>query len=563
MSARTAEQPASRAAGLVRLLVPPLVAVLVLALFLDKAFTIDDPLFLWLAHHVRAHPLDFFGFDVIWTGTWEPMHEVTKNPPLTGYFIALAALLVGWSEVGLHAAFLVPAALAAAGIHALARRLAPRPLEAALIAILSPAFLVSSTNVMSDTSMLALFAWALWLWLRGVDEGRARDLVLAGLLAGLAALTKYFALALVPLFVAYGLLKRRRLGGWALGALPALLIVAAFELAAHRLYGHGLVLSAADYATEFRGKESAGALERAVVGLVFAGGSSVAALVYAPWLWSKRALGLAAALGALALALHRSWFPAAGILLETSIEMTFATALQIVLLALGGVSLVALAFAELARRRDAESWLLCLWVLGTFVFAAFVNWVNNGRSNLPMAPAVAILIARRLDARGAGRGPLLAGLAPAALIALLVTYADYAWANLVRSDARDLVAKYAGRTEALKFLGTWGFEYYMEQGGAVPVDGRKAVFQPGELLVIPTNNNKIDLKGVGEPYAELLANPRHARPFPLWTMSWENWAGFYASNYGPLPYAFGREVSDYYQIWRVKDAFQVKALEGR
>ena len=69
---------------------------------------------------------------------------------------------------------------------------------------------------------------------------------------------------------------------------------------------------------------------------------------------------------------------------------------QVVFWAVGGISVLALAFADVFRRRDAYSWLLLLWVFGTFLFTAFFNWTVNGRSLLPLAPAVGILIARRL-----------------------------------------------------------------------------------------------------------------------------------------------------------------------
>ena len=39
-------------------------------------------------------------------------------------------------------------------------------------------------------------------------------------------------------------------------------------------------------------------------------------------------------------------------------------------------------------RRDAL--LLALWILGTCVFAALLNWTTNGRSILPLVPAAAI-----------------------------------------------------------------------------------------------------------------------------------------------------------------------------
>ena len=69
------------------------------------------------------------------------MYEVSKNPPLGGYYIALAAELFGWSEVALHRAFLLPAAVSAGLSYSLARRLCSRPLEAALIGVATPAFL--------------------------------------------------------------------------------------------------------------------------------------------------------------------------------------------------------------------------------------------------------------------------------------------------------------------------------------------------------------------------------------------------------------------------------------
>ena len=78
--------------------------------------------FLKAARQIRSNPLDFYGFRVNWYGTEQPMWEVTKNPPLGSFFIALAAEVAGWSELALHLAFLLPAVAAALGTLALARR---------------------------------------------------------------------------------------------------------------------------------------------------------------------------------------------------------------------------------------------------------------------------------------------------------------------------------------------------------------------------------------------------------------------------------------------------------
>ena len=76
---------------------------------------------------------------------------VMKNPPFSCYFIALIALLFGCSENAMHCAFLLWAAAFAAGTYLLAARLCSRPFLAVCASLVTPVFLVSSTNVMCDT----------------------------------------------------------------------------------------------------------------------------------------------------------------------------------------------------------------------------------------------------------------------------------------------------------------------------------------------------------------------------------------------------------------------------
>ena len=131
------------------------ITVAVLAPFLDKAFHIDDPLFLWMAQQISKHPLDPYGFDVNWTSFPQPMWMVMQNPPFCSYFIAAAAAISGWSEVGLHLALILPAVAAVLGTYAIARRLCPNPTTAAILTLFTPVFLVSATNLMCDVILLA------------------------------------------------------------------------------------------------------------------------------------------------------------------------------------------------------------------------------------------------------------------------------------------------------------------------------------------------------------------------------------------------------------------------
>ncbi|HTV62701.1 MAG TPA: glycosyltransferase family 39 protein [Verrucomicrobiae bacterium] len=191
-----------------------MVTVAALAPFLAKPFNMDDPLFLWVAHQIQQHPANPYGFGVEWAWSAFPMWNITCNPPLTSYFIALWTEFFGWTELSLHLLFLIPSLAAILGTHRLARRLCRRPVAAALATLFTPAFLISSTTVMCDVWMLAFWIWAVALWLEGMEQKNLTRLAICSLLASLAPMAKYFGLCLVPLLAAYGFIHERRAGRW-------------------------------------------------------------------------------------------------------------------------------------------------------------------------------------------------------------------------------------------------------------------------------------------------------------------------------------------------------------
>lgn len=79
------------------------------------------------------------------------MSEVTKNPPLAGYYAALVGSVAGWSERVLHLAFLVPALAMVLGTYFLAMRFGNSSLLAAMAALCTPGVVVSASSVMCDT----------------------------------------------------------------------------------------------------------------------------------------------------------------------------------------------------------------------------------------------------------------------------------------------------------------------------------------------------------------------------------------------------------------------------
>lgn len=531
-----------------------LVVVLALGPFLDKPFNMDDPLFVWTARQIQAHPLDPFGFEVNWYGTPLPMSQVTRNPPLASYYMALAAAVLGWSERALHAAFLLPAIAVVLGTYRLAARACDRPLLAALAAALSPVFLVSSTSVMCDVLMLACWLWAVVLWLEGLEQKSWARLAAAAGLMTLAALTKYFGAALVPLLAACGLIKERRPGWWAALLLVPVAGLLGWQWFAQSSYQQAVVFDAVSYARNTSGFFAGTRLATILIGLSFAGGCLAVVVFLAPWLWRGRDL-LALTIGSVLLV---AGVFAEGTLLKMYYWMQGGERLgmeaQILVWTAGGVSVLALAVADVWQRRDAMAWLLALWVAGTFIFTAVFNWTINGRSLLPMAPAVGILIARRLQARAAAAataplpGPrgVWAALAAGAVLGWMVARADYLLAATVRKSAEATWNRFGGPGRKLWFQGQWGFQYYMKQLGALEEDQRNPALQPGDFLAVPLyNTNLKPPPGRGQEIH--IDGPRW-----LAAMNIDVAASFYFSEGGPLPFAFGDVPRDFVMIYRWK-----------
>ena len=212
---------------------------------------------------------------------------------------------------------------------------------------------------------------------------------------------------------------------------------------------------------------------------------------------------------------------------------------QLIFWSIGGVLVFALAVADVFRNpRDARAWLLGLSVAGTFFFAAFLNWTVNGRSLLPLLPAVGILIARRWEA-GGRRHPraLVIGMVASALLAVLVAQSDFEYAVAVQRSAEDVFTKYKLKQTTVWFEGHWGFQYYMQKLGARAVDFKHAQQLPGDILVLPQHNTDVN-----QPSPEIsLFRETLSVPNPSRLGAWcrDVGAGFFSSVVGPLPFGFG------------------------
>jgi hypothetical protein len=129
---------------------------------------------------------------------------------------------------------------------------------------------------------------------------------------------------------------------------------------------------------------------------------------------------------------------------------------------------------------------LAVWVAGVFAFAAAINWTVNARTILPLLPAAAILVARAVDR--VPLRPLVIATAIAGGVTLWLAVAEARVAAANRSAAFG-TAQLATPNRSVWFEGHWGLQFYLERAGGHAVDTGHPAYRPGDLLVMPVDND--------------------------------------------------------------------------
>jgi hypothetical protein len=151
---------------------------------------IDDTAYIYYARQTGTHPLDPYGFAILWFDLPQPANDVLA-PPVLPYSIAPVVRLFGERPVLWKLALLPWTFLLTFALHAHLRRFATGlELELTAFLLFSPA-LLPSLNLMLDVPALALSLLAIHQFLQACATGSAGRAVLAGLVAAVAMQTKY------------------------------------------------------------------------------------------------------------------------------------------------------------------------------------------------------------------------------------------------------------------------------------------------------------------------------------------------------------------------------------
>ena len=257
--------------------------------------------------------------------------------------------------------------------------------------------------------------------------------------------------------------------------------------------------------------------------LTFMGGGFAIALFCAPFLWRKQVLSLLALSAGLFMALA-----IAGGMMAKNYEWIT-----------GGI------------RLGAETQIFFWTVSGLCVLALAVADVWQKRDVLPMAPAVGILIARRLEQKSSALpAGIKVALVVSAILSMMAAQADFHQASTARKCTEQVCAKYTTASGRLWFEGHWGFQYYMQSFGAWPLDFNHSEIKSGDILIIPGQNSNVVAP---DPQTTTLLEVYKKPLFP-WFATWSSKVGasFYSTGGGPLPFAFGPIPAEkvFVYLWR-------------
>ena len=532
--------------------------------FWGKAFHVDDAFFIAIAKNVRDHPLRPFAGAVALDDTDQRVFarlgrapntfETLSHPPLVPYAVAAASAVGGLREIPIHAAFVVFPVIAAVFQYRLARRFIPAPLSATLLLVSCPLFIIGSQGLMTDVPALALFLAGLCLFIEGTDSSNVRKLLLAGLAGGLACLTRYVCLGLVPIAALYAFTRRPRPARAVLALVPFLAVLGLWVLQNQMEHGSvHLAASARHYAHYYEGRflslPELG--RRLITDLAALGGTllPLAVLLARDGRHGQDARIAASVLGAAALV----WLNPFELDELPFYEFGEKAALNLCL----GAALFLLAEAlHRARPLRSDRGFLLLWLGSGLLATVLLLPFGAARYMIPITPPLLVLLCAGHPGESWAdefvrhdRGAQLT-VALTLGLGLLLAVADYRYAGVYRDFTRCGVPAVAGK-ERVWFIGDWGFRFYMERAGHRYLSSTDDTATEGDIVIRPQIAGLHQMSPGLRGRAQAVATLPIEDPLPFRLMSHEANAGYYSHAWGLLPYAVSDAPLELFDVFRV------------
>jgi hypothetical protein len=517
-----------------------------LVLYLNKAYTIDDPLFLFSARQILQSPLKPMSYPICWMGKETCVQHASNMGPLAAQalmgYLLVPVILAGGAEWMAHAMQILFACLAVIAMVRLALRLGCDRLQAAMAGMMLvaiPPFLVMANTAMPDILAIALGLTGFERLLAWKASRRPLDAAIASVALGLAPYARPHLILLLPfgalwMFDEFRLRSairqvRRRAWLWT----PLLLAACILMVVTRLTHDRGVAVEAPDAMMGWGRvpKNLFAYFQYLAFPIPFA-------VVWIALNWRKAPMLLLALPLVPTLMFHFAVFPARSLFDEwpTAATMYGAAALLHMLSVYWGA-------------RDWTNRLLSLWIL--FPLPAVVYIHLPMKYMIGVMPAIILILLRNLWELGQPRALMISRALVLVCAALSWLYlgADRDFAEYGRRAAAELIAPRLAAGEKVWYgSGQWGFNWYAHESGAQVSKPGEPGPRSGELLVVGlVEGGSATLQRF--PNRELVDALRYNSPHGR-TMG--HGAAFYSNSCGDAPWIWAPESTNDYEVWRIR-----------
>jgi hypothetical protein len=508
-----------------------LLAWCILLPFLNKPFTIDDPLFLRAAEHAWQDPLHPLDFEQVWnTGERLRLAEFLTGGALPAY-VLLPVVWAGSSEWAAHLyqMFLLGGFLIAS--VSVARRLGCDPRQARAVGLLvasNPVTLAMASTTMPDV-MASCFGLVAIDRLLAFSAKGGGSSGLAGAVALAAAMLSRASAAMLALPPAIHL-QRKRLRPLLLWPFALAAVLALGFLRLNR-GGAGIESAVETYV-------SSANIPRNLVGFLCFQALTGPVLLYALLLEGWRLRAASAALLVCGIALTA--LPYANL-------QVYAVAGAIGLCFLAALAIVA---RKIPKSKAAVLPLLIPWLCTGLLAAPYVHMA--AKYLLPSVPAAALLIVLH----GAALPPprfravLIVMVTLGCIAGALIVAGDAALAQSQRNAVDSLIVPRLKEGSVVWAAGQWAFLHYAQRAGARALANTAPLPKPGDFIAVSTLDYFGRLHRL--PIKMDLVHAESDRRFGVFVLNRALKAGFYGNRFGYLPFVVGRGEVNRYEVWRVR-----------
>jgi len=534
--------------------------------FINKAFHIDDRIYLEIAWNALQKPLFPYDYPPLFEGLETPDAASHSHLPLTSYYLALVWLLTGSEQEWVyHLAFLIFPVITIFSLYELSGRFVRHRLPVAILLIASPAFLVLSHTLMTDVPLLAFWLLATASLVRIVDKSGTEDppsrcdyfLLTAGILG--SAFISLISIGLVLLCLAYLWLEhrsgRKKLPIAALLSiiLAPLLLWVLWYVRAYLYYDRFVLLNTFSHIQKRAAFDWTLMAVKALSFIVNVGG----VILFPPLVWVafRGAVLTRLMLFLVFLAMIPFYLG--------NFDWGFANILLFAIFFTSGL-LVLLHFVRKCPVLFSAplQGMLGLWLAGIFASCLLLYYAGSVRYILLALPPVILAWAAVLEKRATSLQTARYWLWGAVVLTLLyslpVAWADYCFAGQYRDVARKLTARYAAPGRQIWLTGEWGFRYYLEKAGGKPLLRTNISARPGDFLMKPYIATPWVTVYDGSEYSRLVEQVPLKSDFPIRILDFSSHAGFYSTGWGILPFAWREQ-----ERWEWINVFEiVRPYEG-